>query len=92
MEAGTSLPQAPTCKPGFSEDDYTALVSPNLTERQQFLKVVHYTGSFSAQYFCKHMALMCEKDYRLMAEHLASACRMSHNPAFSYKTIHEEFC
>lgn len=28
----------PTCKPGFSEEDYTALVSPNLMERQQFLK------------------------------------------------------
>nr|XP_060627989.1 cadherin-4 isoform X5 [Anolis sagrei ordinatus] len=29
----------PTCKPGFSEDDYTALVSQNIMEGQKLLKV-----------------------------------------------------
>lgn len=28
----------PTCKPGFSEDDYTALVSQNIVEGQKLLK------------------------------------------------------
>ncbi|CAI5778375.1 Hypothetical predicted protein, partial [Podarcis lilfordi] len=28
----------PTCKPGFSEDDYTALVSQNIMEGQKLLK------------------------------------------------------
>lgn len=28
----------PTCKPGFSEDDYTAFVSPNIMEGQKLLK------------------------------------------------------
>ncbi|KAJ7332111.1 hypothetical protein JRQ81_014291 [Phrynocephalus forsythii] len=29
-----------TCKPGFSEDDYTALVSQNIMEGQKLLKDV----------------------------------------------------
>ncbi|CAM2102355.1 unnamed protein product [Caretta caretta] len=28
----------PTCKPGFSEEDYTALVSQNIMEGQKLLK------------------------------------------------------
>lgn len=28
----------PTCKPGFSEEDYTASVSPNIAEGQKLLK------------------------------------------------------
>ncbi|KAJ6665723.1 hypothetical protein lerEdw1_002093 [Lerista edwardsae] len=38
----------PTCKPGFSEEDYTALVSQNIMEGQKLLKGNQARDSFRA--------------------------------------------
>ncbi|KAH1182494.1 hypothetical protein KIL84_010248 [Mauremys mutica] len=35
----------PTCKPGFSEEDYTALISQNIMEGQKLLKDLEFNNT-----------------------------------------------
>ncbi|KAJ7404945.1 hypothetical protein WISP_142687 [Willisornis vidua] len=53
----------PTCKPGFSEQDYTAFVSQNIMEGQKLLKVIPVAVAHPKQCLMEQDNLPCVGSY-----------------------------